>query len=149
MPNLRQTIEAHAAKFAEAIVRALREASLDDVLTISGGAQAQRGAGAGAAPRLTRKAEERLTRRTAADIAQTLTQMVAVLAQHPDGLTAEQIKAALQLDKREMPKPIAEGLKSGALKKRGQKRATVYSLGSTNRPAARKKTSKKKSVTKK
>ena len=79
-------------------------------------------------PKATKKAG-RLGRRSPDDSAQTLDSIGALVAKHADGLRAEQIKAALNLDKREMPKPIAEGLKSGVLKKSGNKRATVYTAG--------------------
>ena len=134
MSKLRATIEAQAMQFASAIVQALRGASLEELMTISGGggrivsrggSSMARTSGTGAA-----KKNGRLGRRSAEEIAKTLGQIVAVLAQHPEGLRAEQIKAALQLDKREMPRPIAEGLKTGALKKSGQKRATIYKAGS-------------------
>jgi hypothetical protein len=134
MTTLRQTIEHHAAEFAAAIVQALRGASIDELTSLtSGDRPAPRAAaspktnGAGPAPRK----GGRLGRRSADDIARTLEKIVAVVAQHSEGLRAEQIKAALGLDTREMPKPLAEGLKTGALKKEGNKRATTYSVGST------------------
>jgi len=138
MSTLRQTIEAHAVQFASAIVQALRGASLDELMTIAGGQTGApprgrpRGRRAaktnGASPKATNNAG-RLGRRSADEIGRTLDKIVAVLSQHPEGLRAEQIKAALQLDKRELPKPIAAGLQSGVLKKSGQKRATIYTLG--------------------
>jgi hypothetical protein len=131
MSTFRQTIEAQANQFAQAIVQAFRSASLDELLTITGGAgrEVSRGAAApktrAAAPK---KKGGRLGRRSPTDITRILENIVAVLAAHPEGLRAEQIKEALGLDKREMPKPIAEGLSTGALKKTGQKRATVYTV---------------------
>lgn len=144
MSNLRQTIETHAQQFAAAIVQALRSASLDELVAITGATG--REATAGASPRLagaSPKKSGRLGRRSPADIARVLENIVAVLTQHPEGLRAEQIRAALQLDTREMPRPIAEGLKVGALKKSGQKRATVYTVGSGPAPAKKKRTAKK------
>ena len=134
MSNLRQTIEAQAVQFANAIVQALRSASLDELVSItSGGGRAPSPRAPAtkttvAAPKVTKKAG-RLGRRSPTDIARTLDNIVAVLTAHPEGLRAEQIKAALNLDTREVPRPIAEGLKSGVLKKSGQKRATVYTVG--------------------
>ena len=135
MSNLRQTIEAQAVQFANAIVQALRSASLDELVSItSGGGRAPARAPSAkttvtvAAPKVAKKAG-RLGRRSPSDIARTLDNIVAVLTAHPEGLRAEQLKAALNLDTREVPRPIAEGLKSGVLKKSGQKRATVYTVG--------------------
>jgi hypothetical protein len=139
MSTLRQTIEAQVLQFATAIVQALRGASLDELMSVTGGGvrgvvRAPTATTNGAASKPTKKSG-RLGRRSAEDIAQTLDKIVAVLTQHPEGLRAEQIKAALSLDTREMPKPIAEGLKTGALKKTGQKRATVYTVGAAKKKA--------------
>ncbi|MBN9162848.1 MAG: hypothetical protein BGO98_46685 [Myxococcales bacterium 68-20] len=139
MSTLRQTIEAHAHEFAAAIVQALRGASLDELVSITGGQataprapRAKTNGATTAAPEVAKKVSKkagRLGRRSADDIARTLEQIVAVLAKHPEGLRAEQIKAALNLDTREVPRPLAEGLNSGALTKSGQKRATTYFAG--------------------
>jgi hypothetical protein len=137
MSNLRQTIEEQAVQFAQTIVQAMRSASLDELIAITGGGN-RIASPRTAAPSTTAIASPkrgprirngRLGRRSAADIARTLDQIVSVLGKHPEGLRAEQIKAALQIDKREMPRPIAEGLSSGVLKKSGNKRATVYTVG--------------------
>ncbi|OJY16260.1 MAG: hypothetical protein BGO98_40415 [Myxococcales bacterium 68-20] len=146
MSNLQQTIEAHAQKFALALVDALRSASLDELASVTGGltaaapsraARSEKTNGATtAAPKVTKKVSKkagRLGRRSPDDIAKTLDQIVAVVAKHAEGLRAEQIKAALNLDTREMPRPLAEGLKSGVLKKSGQKRATVYTAGAAKK----------------
>jgi hypothetical protein len=129
--SLQKTIEEQAARFAEAIVAALRGASLDEIVGLTGERAARGGAkrstSAPGAPKAA-KPTGRLGRRTADDIRRTLDQIVNVLGKHESGLRAEQIKAALGLDKREMPKPIGLGLKEGVLQKSGEKRATVYSL---------------------
>lgn len=142
MSTLQRAIEAQAIQFANAIVQALREASLNELVGITGGGRAASPRLAGASP----KKSGRLGRRSADDIARVLENIVAVLTKHPEGLRSEQIKAALQLDTREMPRPLAEGLKSGTLKKSGQKRATVYTVGSgsVKAPAKKKRTAKKK-----
>ena len=137
---LRQTIEQHAQKFAVALIQALRSASLDELAGVTSGlnaaapapARAPRGAKTTEAPTAAPKASKkggRLGHRPPDDIAQTLDSIVALVAKHAEGLRAEQIKAALNLDTREMPRPLADGLKSGVLKKSGQKRATVYTAG--------------------
>ena len=43
------------------------------------------------------------------------------------GLRSEEIRAALELDKREMPRVLGQGLQMKKLKSKGQKRGTVYS----------------------
>jgi hypothetical protein len=42
---------------------------------------------------------------------------------------SEEIRKALGLDKREIPRPLKLGLDLGVLTKEGNKRATVYKLG--------------------
>ena len=55
-----------------------------------------------------------------------LASVVALLKKSPDGLRSEAIRDALKLDRREVPRVLAEGLKGKVLRKRGAKRATVY-----------------------
>jgi hypothetical protein len=81
-----------------------------------------------AAPKKTKKAGGRLLRRSAADIQGTLDQIVAFV-QANTGVRSEHITANLGLDKKELPRPIAEGLRTGVLTKEGQKRATQYFPG--------------------
>jgi hypothetical protein len=47
----------------------------------------------------------------------------------PKGLRAEQLQAKLGIDKRELPRPVQEGLSSKRLIKKGKKRATTYFAG--------------------
>ena len=149
MSTLRQTIETQAIQFAQAIVQALRSASLDELVSITGSqTTVTRGSKPAVASSAPKKKGGRLGRRSPEDITRTLENIVAVLAAHPEGLRAEQLKAALNLDTREVPRPIAEGLKSGALKKSGQKRATVYTVGSGS-AAPKKRGAKKKATGKK
>ena len=42
------------------------------------------------------------------------------------GLRAEQIRAALKMQSKEMPRVLQEGLAKEKLKSKGQKRATMY-----------------------
>lgn len=141
---LNKTLETIAAKFAQDIIQALRGASIDDLTSVTGGRSIER---ATLAKRATKGAVGgRLGRRSASDIQRTLGQIVTLLGSSPEGLRAEQIKEALGLDKREMPRPIAEGLNSGVLAKSGQKRATVYTVvsgGGVTKRATKKAASKK------
>ena len=67
----------------------------------------------------------RLARRSLSDIDATLDQIVALLRKTP-GLRSEQIGAALGLDKKEIPRPVMEGLDRGVLSKAGERRGTTY-----------------------
>jgi Fic family protein len=52
--------------------------------------------------------------------------VVALVKGKKDGLRAEQIRAALKMQSKEMPRVLKEGLAKKKLKSKGQKRATTY-----------------------
>jgi hypothetical protein len=131
MANLKSTIEDLAAEFAMSIVGALRTASIDELLSL--GASRARGG------RVTLPSTEgvarprgrggRLGRRSTADIGRMLDGIVELLGKHPEGLRAEQIREALACQAKELPRPLADGLREGRITKTGQKRATTYFVG--------------------
>jgi hypothetical protein len=53
-------------------------------------------------------------------------EIATLLASHPEGLRAEQIRAALGVEAKELPRPLADALAAGRVTKTGQKRATTY-----------------------
>lgn len=141
--SLRNTIADLAASFASSILDAIRQMSLDEILaeTHGGGAtrNAPRAAGkvakaAKAAPVATAAAPAgkrkrkggRLERRSAGDITALVGRIVSVLEAKPSGLRAEQIRDALGLESKELPRPLAEALESRRIVKTGKKRATTY-----------------------
>jgi hypothetical protein len=132
---LRSTLASLADNFASAVFAAIRSASLDELVAESGGAPGRpRGSSttkAASTPARTsapsRRSKGRLPRRSPADIAKALGTIVALLKGKKAGLRSEQIRDALKLDKRELPRVLGEGLKTKKLKSKGQKRATVYS----------------------
>jgi hypothetical protein len=79
-----------------------------------------------AAPKAKKSASGRLGRRSVADIGALLDNIVSLLQQNPDGLRAEQIRSALGIEAKELPRPLADGVANGSLTKTGQKRATTY-----------------------
>ena len=128
MSTLHQTINSLASEFAHALLRALRNASLDEII-------AETHAGHSAGGRRTRAAAPaagrgrrggRLRRRSQTDINAVVTKVVALLKTHKKGLRAEEIRAKLGLDRREIPRPLAEALKKKLVSKKGKKRATTY-----------------------
>ena len=117
-------------RFANAVVDAIRGASLHELVAADGRAGAGRGAASGpvakaTGPKTTRTG--RLKRRSSEDIGQVLDQIVALVKKNKDGLRAEQIRTELDLQAKELPRVLKEGLRSKRLRKAGQKRATVYS----------------------
>ena len=135
MPTLRSQLDALASTFANAIVDAIRGASLHELIASEGRATppARHVAAVAAtpAPRALPAAKAtrtgRLRRRSNEDIGQVLDQIVALVKKNKDGLRAEQIRAELDLQAKELPRVLKEGLGSKRLRKSGQKRATVYS----------------------
>ena len=71
--------------------------------------------------------------------------IVGLLKQSPKGLRAEQIRAKLGLQAKEMPRPLKEAVDGGRLGKSGQKRATTYFVkgGGAARPKPARKARKK------
>lgn len=142
MSTLRGTIEGLASQFASSVIEALRGASIDELLDVAqgGGAPAapvRRGRPARevsaeapvAAPRVRRGRGGRLGRRSANDIAAMINSIVSLLQQNPGGLRAEQIREALGVEAKELPRPLGEATDQGLISKEGQKRATTYFAG--------------------
>jgi hypothetical protein len=68
----------------------------------------------------------RLARRSDEQIAQAVQSVVDLLANHEEGLRAEQIKTELKLEAKELPRILKQGLATKALGVRGQKRSSTY-----------------------
>lgn len=128
--SLRSQLTELADSFANAVLSAIRSASLEELLAESGGSRrgAPRAAGpARPAVRAGRGSSSgRLPRRSAEDIAQVLDSVVSLVKRHKEGLRAEQIREELGLQAKELPRVLKEGLSSRKLKSKGQKRATTY-----------------------
>ncbi len=147
MSNLRSTIESLATQFATSIIGALRGASLDELLEVTrgGAGSASRARAVGVVSAAAAASAEgstkgtrgrgrgrggRLGRRSASDIAGMIDAIVSLLESHPDGLRAEQIREALGVEAKELPRPLADALEQNRVTKTGQKRATTYFAGS-------------------
>jgi hypothetical protein len=128
MSSLRSRLDSLASSFASEVLRAIQSASVEDLLGDARGAK--RGPGrprtpSGVGTPQTRKSG-RLPRRSVEDIKATLGKVHGLLKSTKGGLRAEQIRAALKLDVREMPRVLKEGLATKRLTSKGQKRATTY-----------------------
>lgn len=131
MPTLRSQLDSIAATFASAVVEAIRGASLHELVAPDGrAATAARPASSPLAKTMASKTTRsgRLKRRSSEDIGQILDQVVSLVKKNKDGLRAEQIRTELDLQAKELPRVLKEGLRSKRLRKAGQKRATVYSV---------------------
>lgn len=133
MSELKKTIEDLAATFASNVIAALRGASIDELFVLTNGGPVRRGPGrppastAASSVGVGRKA--RRVRRSPSDIGKVVEDILALLGKHPEGLRSEQIREALNLQAKELPRPLAEGLGDGRIKKSGERRATTYFVG--------------------
>jgi len=135
MPNLRSALNDLAHNFASSVLDAIRSASLADLHAEGSGGvgngRRARGGGGQPDPLRTPSARKtkggRLARRSPADIARALDAVVSLVRKSKTGMRSEEIRKALKLDVREVPRVLKEGLSKKKLKSRGQKRATRYS----------------------
>jgi hypothetical protein len=136
MPSIRSAVEAAAADFVEAIMAIFNDVSLDDLAAErSGGARPRKTSGITPSMAKALKATSigrpkkkgaRLARRSPEQIAEIVGRVVGLLKKNKDGLRSEQIRAELAMAAKEMPRVLQEGLDSKKMRKRGEKRATVY-----------------------
>jgi hypothetical protein len=126
--SLRSNLQSLAVSFADSVLQAIRSASLEDLLG-EGGGEARRGPGrprGGTTGSPKARKAGRLARRSPEQIAEALEAVVALVKTKKDGLRAEQIRTALKMQSKEMPRVLQEGLAKKKLKAKGWKRATTY-----------------------
>jgi hypothetical protein len=130
MSTLRSTLNALATNLAWDILEVIRSSSLEDLLGERGGhpGRAPKSMSNGAAKPSRATRSGRLPRRSAEEIATALDQIVALVGKHKDGMRAEEIRKALKLDVREVPRVLKEGLATKKLRAKGRKRATTYTV---------------------
>ena len=141
MSPLRTTIHELAQAFADSLLEAIRRAPVGDISgperperperPVVGRPAARTRSSASAkkakdAPRAVKASTRRPKRRSPQDIAGALAQVVAVVKKAKGGMRAEQIRTALGMHPKEMPRVLHEGLAKKTLRKKGQKRATTY-----------------------
>jgi hypothetical protein len=138
MTNLKAQLHDLARSFAEQVVEAIRNASLQELVsegasgTIGNGRRSRFASGAEGQPDPpsvpTKKVGKngRLPRRSADEIAATLNKIVLLVKTHKGGLRAEEIRTKLGMQAKEMPRILKEGIAKKKLASKGQKRATTY-----------------------
>jgi hypothetical protein len=143
--SLRSRLGDLASTFSASVVAAIRESSIEELFaqSVTRSPSSQRAAPTG--PR----SGGRLARRSEGDIAALIDQIVELLRQHPKGLRAEEIRAALGLESKEMPRPIKEGLEAGRFTRSGHKRATTYLAKGAKRASAGKRRKRAKAAVRK
>jgi hypothetical protein len=122
--TLHAVIQSMAENFASSLVGAVRSASIDDIL---GAPPAARGESSpSVAERVPARRNGRLRRRSLGDIDVLAQRIQTLLGSNKNGLRAEEIRLKLGIDRREIPRALAEGTRKGLFSKKGQKRATTY-----------------------
>jgi hypothetical protein len=118
--SLRSALDCLASEFAAAVLDAVRGASLEELVAETKGGRRGPGrppkaAGSGEAKAVaSTKASGgragRLKRRSAEDIAKALDKIALLVKTHKDGMRAEDIRAKLGMDRKEIPRLLKEGL---------------------------------------
>jgi len=136
--SLKNEISRLADNFAQGVLAAIRSASLEEISSEARGratssstrapAAGRPSVAAAAAASRAPKAKRggRLHRRSEEEIGAVGDKIVSLLKSHPEGLRAEQIRAELGLEAKELPRPLKDLLGAKKLKTKGQKRATTY-----------------------
>ena len=145
--SLRGRLSDLATEFVSTVLNVVRHASVEEIL--GGGAPAKLPARTAAAhrpasstlppaaPRRRSARPTRLARRSAGDIAGVIERIVELVQAHPEGLRAEQIREELELEAKELPRPLNDAIAAGRLRKSGQKRATTYFVKAAAVPRTR------------
>ena len=128
--QLHSRISGLVSSFVDSVLDAVKSSSLQEILDGSGanraGPRAAKGALAPRAARVPVARSGRLPRRSAEDIAKTLEVVVSLLGSRKNGLRAEQIRTELNMQAKELPRILKEGLGRKKIRAVGQKRATTY-----------------------
>lgn len=145
MANADSEIQARVSAFVrdlEVLVRQAALAAVAQALGGSGSASAARGKGATKSARSnTPKAAAARSKGEKRDpkiLARTVDQLLATITKK-EGQGIEALAAATGVPSKDLTLPIKKLLKSGAISKTGEKRATKYFVGKGKAPAARKK----------
>jgi hypothetical protein len=127
--RLQSRISEIATSFVDSVLEAVRGSSLEELVggrAVSAGARSASSAKS-PPPRSARStASGRLARRSGEDIAKVLEIVVSLLSSRKNGLRAEQIRTELNMQSKELPRILKEGLARKKLRAVGQKRATTY-----------------------
>jgi len=126
MSSLQQTLSTLANDFANQILETIQGSSLEELTAVNGKAKSN-----GVTHHTAEKPEKssgRLARRSIDDIKKVVADIQGLLAKKPDGMRAEDIREALGLEAKEMPRVLKQGVSDRVFKTKGQKRATTYFL---------------------
>lgn len=141
--SLRTQIQTLASKLAEDLLDAIRSSPLEDLVVDPNWSFSDSGvswslrtgtpatvttpsAESVAAIARRTSAPRRAGRRSPVAIAAASAKLVELVAKHPAGLLAEELRKKSGLSRRALFTPLTHALESGSLKKKGEKRRTTY-----------------------
>jgi len=120
MSTLRSALDALAESFADSVLDVVRSANMAELIGAQGGRTARVVTTAPTTKLLRPTAKPakpgRLPRRSAEDIAAALGQVLALVKKNKDGLRAEEIRASLGLESKELPRVLKEGIATRKLR---------------------------------
>jgi hypothetical protein len=138
--SLKESLDTLTKEFVAGIMEVVRGASLVELT--NDGVREVRPREVG--PTATRVKSGRLPRRSMEEIDRTVGKIAALLKGAKGGLRSEQIRNALKLDSRELPRVIKRGIETKAIAiLSGHKRSTTYGLGREKLAKAKKSATKK------
>lgn len=145
--SIQESMTAISGDIAEVVMEAIRELSLDDLMGSVVGGRSK----ATAKSSSKKSSGGKRVRRSAEALQEMAEQIASYVRKHKDGVSAENIREELDIERKDIPRPIAEALSQKLISKRGQKRATLYFAGgkSASPKKATKKASPKKASKKK
>lgn len=132
--GIREKVAALAARFAEEVIGVI-STSIAQQLSNAAGAGVLRGRGG----RAVEGGRPTRIRRSASQLGAISDRIVSELGRRPDGVRAEELRAALGLPRSAMARPIAQLLAAKRIRKTGEKRRTTYFISGGGGGAATKK----------
>jgi hypothetical protein len=143
--SIQESMAAISGDIADVVMDAIRELSLDDIMgSVSGGGRPK-----AAAKASSKSSGGKRVRRSAEALQEVAEQIASYVRKHKDGVSAEQIREELGIERKDIPRPIAEALGQKLISKRGEKRATLYFAGGKSSPKKSGAKKAKKAVSKK
>lgn len=136
MSTIQDTLHGLASQFTSEVLAAIRTASIED-LQGETGPRARPTSSRMPTPKAASGSQRagRLARRGPEEIGKMIERIAGLLSKSPAGLRAETLREKLGVDAKELPRPLADGLRQKRFTSKGQKRATTYYAASAKKTA--------------
>jgi len=145
--DIREQIALMTSEYVDALLSMIRAQSLEALSFSQESAPAKAAAVKASASPKKAATSERLKRRSPEDIQKDVGRICTFLRAHRHGARSEEIRKALNLEPREMPRLLREGLAGKAFYiLSGQKRSTVYTISHVKKKPVKAKAAKAKAV---